>query len=673
MAIDRYQPSDRLPRDENRRRPSSPPLNIDRYVPGEDPPPTKLPTRTNPLPNPLSLDYQVGFNWFAEWWRTERTIKEEKERTKTGRRSTMTKENRDEERSKIQAAYDSYKIELQMKMAKAFVNLHKAEEWFKERYFEELRGPMRQHAAEYRRPVYTHWVQDIANGYFDDFNMEGIYKSESDGAGGIIPKEEGEATAVGETLGVQDLVPARGGALRDEALDQPALLIKTLSPTVSRDKIEAFCREHLGEGDGGFKWLSLSDPNPLKKYHRIGWIMLHPGSDAVTDTNERSDGRDEDMEAEEHDNSPPSTAQKALDAVNDKTIEDEERGNFNIHAGIHNPPSQPRKKALWDLFSAPERVEKDLELVRRVVRKLDSEHRSDEMAHDGVFKVQERVEDLRGKGWLQAPIVTSSSTKKEQTDSYSLDAPDEEEGEAESDEGAIEEENDDEDMLAKKKELDLLVEYLRRVYNFCFYCVFEADSVHELTRKCPGGHLRRPRAGLSVSAKKVAKASALGEPFPLQRPNQNQESETGEDPMSPDTERKVKRFPKSDLQLQRAYNWVRTFEDKLLQILEPENVDLKKIGGQPHDEAMDEELKQYVNQEDESKFRCKVPDCAKLFKAEHFWRKHVEKRHPEFFSQVQKDVCHSSPLSIRTHADHSAGLPCQHICPGSRSYCTFSL
>lgn len=47
---------------------------------------------------------------------------------------------------------------------------------------------------------------------------------------------------------------------------------------------------------------------------------------------------------------------------------------------------------------------------------------------------------------------------------------------------------------------------------------------------------------------------------------------------------------------------------------------------------------QFVKQEDVSKFRCKVPDCAKLFKGVEFWRKHVEKRHPEWFEQQRQDV-----------------------------------
>jgi len=47
---------------------------------------------------------------------------------------------------------------------------------------------------------------------------------------------------------------------------------------------------------------------------------------------------------------------------------------------------------------------------------------------------------------------------------------------------------------------------------------------------------------------------------------------------------------------------------------------------------------QFVKQEDVNKFRCKVPECSKLFKGTDFWRKHVEKRHTEWYDKVRADV-----------------------------------
>jgi hypothetical protein len=608
-AIDRYQP-DRLPRDDyyrrdddrnerRDRRRSSPDRmgagTIDRYVPNQSEPAAPL---VNPLPDPMKLEFQVGFTWFAEWWRAEQRVKEEKEFSKQGRRAPLKGEreiraDREAERPKIQAAYDSYKENLQKQQAQAFVRQHKHEDWFRERYVPEVHEPFRERLMTFRRGLFEQWEQDLANGAFDEFTLEGIYKSESNGLGGILEKEEGETSAAAEVLGVGDLLPLRGGDIRDQVAQLPTLLIKTIGPTVTRDKLEAFAKEHLGEDEGGFKHLSLSDPNPLKRCHRMGWIILNSEPSREEDMPDtRPEEVKEEGEGENGDAKPEkpnllTTSERGLDKVNGKTIEDSERGNFTVHCALHRPPDAPRKKALWDLFSAPERIQRDLDLATRLVRKLDNEMGDD---YFGVAKIEERVHQLSESGQLQ-PVVP---TKPEAND-------DMDEGEEE-EEGMIEEdEADDEELLTKKKKLDLLVEYLRRVYNFCFFCVFESDSVHELQRKCPGGHLRRPRASLTSAAKETARASASGEAFPLRKNSKDLKNEDGSkmegvedgemEPESPTEERKAPRpSVRNTQQLQRAYNWVKTFEEKVLQLLEPENVNVRKIGGVPVEEGLEEEL-----------------------------------------------------------------------------------
>lgn len=601
----------------------------------------------NPLADPVKLPYQVGFSYFGEWWRMNEKIKDEKERARTGRRREPERprgpreaqEERDKEKAKIQAAYDAYKEELQAKMARAFVSEHKKEQWFKERYVPETRDDFRGKVNEHRRGAYTQWEEDLETGVFDEFSLEGLPKNESNGSGGVVEKEEGEATAANEILGVGDLVPANGADIRDENQFQPTLLIKTIAPHVSRQNLEAFCKEHLGEEEGGFRWLSLSDPNPSKRYHRIGWVMLHSSSESSLPT-DRIDPKDEDGDEPIMSPQPVSTADKALEAINGKTVKDEVRGDFVCHVGVHSPPVHPRKKALWDLFSAPERIDKDLLLVQRIVNKYEEDFGSDFRA---VSKVEERVEDLRDSGRLQPAVLPSPvkkvKTKREVGMDEAMDE-EEEEGAADEDEeeGAIDdddEEVDDEDLLVKKKQLDLLIEYLRRVFNFCFFCVFESDSIHELTRKCPGGHLRRPRSTLSSSAKAVARASVNGDPFPGKKRSEADEAEGDVG----DGDKKFRNTSnKTEQQLLRAYNWVKTFEDKLTQILDPQSVDIRKLGGRPVDEAVDEELARHVKQEDEHKWRCKAPDCSKLFKEEHFWKKHVEKRHTEWLESIRQEV-----------------------------------
>ena len=606
----------------------------------------------NPLADPARLPYQVGFSYFGEWWRMNEKIKEDKERSRTGRRREPDRargpEDREKEKAKIQAAYDAYKEELQAKMARSFVAEHKKEQWFRERYVPEVRNDLRAKINELRRGVYSQWEQDMESGTFDEFSLEGLPKSESNGAGGSVEKEEGEATATNETLGVSDLVATEGADIRDENQFQPTLLIKTIAPHVSRQNLEAFCKENLGEEEGGYKWLSLSDPNPSKRYHRIGWVMLHPSSETAV-TADRADPVDEDGDVDIASPKPVSTAEKALDAVNGKTVKDEVRGDFVCHVGVHIPPMHRRKKALWDLFSAPERIDRDLLLAQRLVNKFEEDYGSDFQA---IVKVEEKVDDLRSAGRLQAPAPPVRAKKvkkpKEVSMDEALDDEDgmvqEEEGEEEEEDGAIDEDEeiDDEEMIVKKKQLDLLIEYLRRVFNFCFFCVFESDSVHELTRKCPGGHLRRPRSTLTSSARSVAQASASGEPFPEKKRTEAADEVDGE--ADADMDKKVRNTSnKTEQQLQRAFNWVKTFEDKILQILEPQAVDIRKLGGRPVDEAVEEELSKFVKQEDEHKWRCKVPECAKLFKEEHFWKKHVEKRHPDFTDGMKEEVRSPNP------------------------------
>lgn len=627
-------------------------------MPGQDStPPAAL---TNALPDPLKLPYQVGFSWFGEWWRSNERIKEEKERLKTGRRREPERprgpreaqEERENEKAKIQAAYDKYKVDLQAKMAQAFVKQHKDEQWFKERYVPEVRDPFRQQLNELRRSAYARWEQDLSSGSFDELTLEGIPKSESNGAGGVVEKEEGEATAANEVLGVGDLVPANSAEIRDESLDQPTLLIKTIAPSVSRQNLEAFCKEHLGEGEGGFRWLSLSDPNPSKRYHRIGWIMLHPAPEAPV-VGESEDAMDQ--EDGESKPAPVSTADRALEAINGKTVKDELRGDFTCHVGVHNPPSHPRKKALWDLFSSPDRIRKDLQLATELVHKFEGDIGSD---FNASLQIEEHVERLRDEGKIQPAAPTSPVKKVRKEPSMGLDEALDvereegeeglaEEGEEDEDEGMVDDEVDDMDLLVAKKRLDLTIEYLRRVFNFCFFCVFESDSIHELTRKCPGGHLRRPRSTLSSAAKAVAEASANGDPFPAKKRKDAEEVEEGE---APEEDRKFRASSKAEQQLQRAYNWVKTFEDKINQILHPETADLRKLGGKPVEDALADELVKYVKQEDEHKWRCKVPECTKLFKEDHFWRKHVEKRHAEWLEKLKDEVS----LPFRPQCIHTA-------------------
>ena len=92
-------------------------------------------------------------------------------------------------------------------------------------------------------------------------------------------------------------------------------------------------------------------------------------------------------------------------------------------------------------------------------------------------------------------------------------------------------------------------------------------------------------------------------------------------------------------------------------------------------QAVEEEVSNYVKQEDETRFRCKVPECVKLFKAENFWRKHVEKRHPEWFEKIKKDVssCSRSLMTPLASLTIYADDPCEQLRSRSCPHCAFTV
>jgi hypothetical protein len=294
----------------------------------------------------------------------------------------------------------------------------------------------------------------------------------------------------------------------------------------------------------------------LKKFHRIGFILLQP------------------QNPDDPSSEPAVVDETTVEMLNGKSIHDENHGDFVCHVGIHNGPTNPRaKKLLNEYMSMPQNLKKEAELVERCIKKLEMElaaHDDTMYDYDGWELVKDRVEE-----W--------GSVEREKRETS------EEEGE----EGA----DSEVELMILKKKIDIGVEYLRRAFNFCMYCVSSSDSIHELTRKCPGGHIRRPTPSLDYTAD------------------------------------------------QRTINWTKNWQDKLeLFVSPPEEMHdnyaerLKKIGGKPVKEAVEEETLKYVKQEDEGKYRCKVGTCTKLFKGEGFWRKHLDKKHTEWLEQLQLDA-----------------------------------
>jgi len=115
-------------------------------------------------------------------------------------------------------------------------------------------------------------------------------------------------------------------------------------------------------------------------------------------------------------------------------------------------------------------------------------------------------------------------------------------------EGFDAEEVDDDDLLVEKEELDLLVSTFVGCITFASSVYLKADS-SRAGSKCPGGSSSPSTVWLSNQAKTIARASAMGQPFPVKKKDP---SEEGEEAGSP-AEENVRRSFQAEQQLQPAY------------------------------------------------------------------------------------------------------------------------
>ena len=196
----------------------------------------------------------------------------------------------------------------------------------------------------------------------------------------------------------------------------------------------------------------------------------------------------------------------------------------------------------------------------------------------------------------------------------------------EDEEGMVKEDVELGSLAEMKKLLDLCIEYFRRVYSFCFYCVAEGDSVHELQRKCYAGHFRRPPPDGPVDAK----AGNPSHSFPIQGLFSCH-------------------FPLLfvcfwDTALTRVGAVQKPWLDKLNLLISPEGADVVKLGGVDPEEALQTHMDASISREAEDRWRCTVPKCTKLFLEQKFVRSHIQKRHKEWLERANVEVPSLTPL-----------------------------
>lgn len=211
------------------------------------------------------------------------------------------------------------------------------------------------------------------------------------------------------------------------------LIIKTVPPSISRQKIVDMCKEVEG-----FESVILSEPSPNKKFHRIGWITFKEGTDM----------------------------QDAFDKLDNKKIDE-----FVFHMAMHRNQPPSRTRAAPEISNTLPRLKQDLKKIEMVTIVCDAELGPD---YTGGDLVKKRVTYL-----TQIHRQKTNSKARDHMDDDDIDA------------GAYSENENEEDLWEIKKRLDMYMVYLRKVHVFCYYCGGESDSVEELQRKCADFHVRK--------------------------------------------------------------------------------------------------------------------------------------------------------------------------------------
>lgn len=209
----------------------------------------------------------------------------------------------------------------------------------------------------------------------------------------------------------------------------------------------------------GFDYLSLSEPGPNKKFHRIGWINFKEGTDM----------------------------KKVFELMDNQKVDD-----FVFHLAMNrkNMPQTRSPRIAPDVTNTTERLQKDLDQAKEVALALESMLGED--TQEGLKAVEARAQKV------------ISEHKPEES----------KERAGGSEDGKVEEE-ESVDRWNLKKSLDMIIAYLRRVHMYCYYCALECDSAEELSRKCCDPHCRTITSATSteepVDPKQAAKTERGGE------------------------------------------------------------------------------------------------------------------------------------------------------------------
>ncbi|KAI9278683.1 hypothetical protein BDA99DRAFT_13548 [Phascolomyces articulosus] len=481
-----------------------------------------------PAPDLDQLDYVVNFKQFCDHLR-----------------SVHSRSQFDED--ELKKRYQQYKEKVIARQLSTFFNNNKDKQWFQEKYHPKIAKDRIDDMKRRRMEYLEEFKKNLENGKYDDVNYDA--KSSTEQGSGNNNNEDTSAavTAATDEKEKEDDNPEENtttGEDTDMSAKEYAdhLIIKTVPPTIARQKIIEMCSDVEG-----FEYVVLSEPSPNKKFHRIGWIHFKQGTDM----------------------------QKAFDELDSQKIDD---FVFHLAMNYKNRYQSRTSKITYEIASVNKRLEKDIDQAKQLAKRLESELGENVNVLQDVLKRAKEV--IAKHDESTATAVTEENNDKSSTD-METDA------------------QSNEQNWKLKKELDMILAYLRHVHMYCYYCALECDSTEEMNRRCVDPHVRK--VATSPTEEIDPKQQSKNEKFGIQ--------------------------------------WAKNIDQKIaMKINVPDDHELERMGAKILKKETDAYVKEHVLKEHEAKYKCRVGECAKAFKGFEYVEKHIFSKHPEEIDAIKEDV-----------------------------------
>ncbi|PWN32438.1 uncharacterized protein FA14DRAFT_191551 [Meira miltonrushii] len=475
--------------------------------------------------------------------------------------------------------YQEYRKAFQRRAMEQFFEAQKNAPWFREKFGiwpeeEEARAARRRQGRSGKRKA---WLNDLRSGALDKINFDVIETREPRKGQVDSHSTQSKYLVATNQAGEREEIDDAESAVLPPESNQ--LLIRSIPSEIGRSSIEEALK-----GEEGFQHLALGEPHPLKRYGRVGCAVFeHQSADTMLDIASR---------------------------LSQTTIEGQ-RLTFELA----NRPAQVKLRIAPEYACSLPRLLHDLNQARKALQLFESDDREEARKANGSAALTEEEIDLDAsdaseieqralhvtfpdganaegmRGWLSS-ILDLKSGQGEGTSTAEND-------------NAInkallgEDEEGSEAILTKqellRKNLDLCIDLLRKVYNCDYYSSTVSDFPEELAR-------RVPRCLRYNCAKPMTHLSAIAE---------------------------------------KAKLWASNVDTKHELLMRPDDSEISKYGGIDIKAMLIDLAAPYSRQDEAEKHRCIVKvngeECGKPFKAQIFVQKHVTNKHKEWFNELMTE------------------------------------